>query len=58
MGGGGDRVGSLQEPYMWAKGRGWELSSPLNGEGEGQSSLRSPCHPWERSRFCGGSKAW
>lgn len=42
---------------MWAKGRGWELSSPLDGDGEGQSSL-SPCHPQERSWFCSGSRAW
>ena len=40
------------------KGRGWELSSPLSGNGEGQSSLPCPCHPWERSWFCSGSRAW
>lgn len=32
---------------MWAKGRGWELSSPLDGDGEGQSSLESLSSPGE-----------
>lgn len=37
---------------MWAKRRGWELSSRVDGEGQAESSLQCPCPSWERRLLC------
>lgn len=37
---------------MWAKRRGWELSSRVDREGQAESSLQCPCPSWERRLLC------